>query len=70
MTDPIYFIMIKPLPTREKQPYGPSWWDMIFVSVNGHPTPFASEEAVRDYMTAWDMSEPNYSIWKVEKVEA
>lgn len=62
----IYFIMTMPLPTAKG--HIPVWWEMKFVNVNGCPVPFKSEADARDYMKAWKMEEPEYTIWKVEKL--
>lgn len=64
----IYFIMVKPLPTLEEQPYGPAWWDMDFVNCNGHPQNFSSETEAREYMKVWEMEEPQYTVWKLDRV--
>lgn len=66
----IYFILTKPLPTYEEQPYGPAWWDMKFVNVNGYPIPFKSRKDALDYMKAWNMSDPKYTIWKLNNVSS
>ena len=64
----IFFIMIKPLPDIETQPFGAAWWDMAFVKCNDYPIPFVSREEAQAYIDTWNFAEPQFSIWELTKM--